>query len=38
VQRAAVHRVLREHPRVVSFRDAPDAHLGATIAVLADHE
>ena len=38
VQRAAVQRVLREHPRVVSFRDAPNAHLGATVAVLADHE
>ncbi len=38
LQRAMVHRVLREHARVVSFRDAPDAHLGATIAVLADSE
>jgi DNA-nicking Smr family endonuclease len=34
VQRAAVHRVLRSHPRVASFCDAPDAHLGATLATL----
>ncbi len=34
VQRAAVHRVLRTHPCVVSFHDAPDAHLGATLAAL----
>ena len=34
VQRATVHRVLRSHPRVISFHDAPDAHLGATIAEL----
>ena len=34
VQRAAVHRVLRVHPRVADFHDAPDAHLGATIAQL----
>jgi DNA-nicking Smr family endonuclease len=34
VQRATVHHVLARHPRVDSFRDAPDAHLGATIAVL----
>ena len=34
VQRAAVHRVLGSHPRVEAFHDAPDAHLGATIATL----
>jgi DNA-nicking Smr family endonuclease len=34
VQRAAVHRVLRTHPRVAAFHDAPDAHLGATLAQL----
>ncbi len=37
VQRAAVHRVLATHPRVAEFYDAPDAHLGATIARLILH-
>ena len=34
VQRAAVHRVLAGHPRVLRFRDDPAAHLGATLAEL----
>ena len=34
VQRATVHRVLREHPLVESCWDDPRAHLGATIARL----
>jgi dsDNA-specific endonuclease/ATPase MutS2 len=34
VQRAAVHRVLDGHPRVLRFWDAPDSHLGATVAQL----
>lgn len=34
VQRATVHRVLRGHPAVSSFRDAPESHLGATVATL----
>jgi DNA-nicking Smr family endonuclease len=29
VQRARVHQVLREHPLVESFADAPESHLGA---------
>ena len=33
VQRAIVHSILRKHPKVISFRDAPD--LGATIVLLA---
>ena len=33
-QRRAVHSVLREHPLVVKFWDAPESHLGATIARL----
>jgi len=33
VQRAAVHSVLRRHPRVISFRDADD--LGSTSVLLA---
>ena len=34
VQRAAVHRMLRTHPAVSDFWDAPDAHLGATLVRL----
>lgn len=34
VQRAIVQRVLREHPLVDTFGDDPQAHLGATFAVL----
>jgi DNA-nicking Smr family endonuclease len=34
VQRAAVHRVLASHPVVESFHDAPESHLGATVARL----
>jgi len=36
VQRARVRQVLATHPVVLSFRDAPDSHLGATIAVLSE--
>ena len=35
VQRGIVRRVLEEHPLVVEFFDAADAHLGATIAILS---
>jgi DNA-nicking Smr family endonuclease len=34
VQRAVVHRVLRENPLVAECWDASDAHLGATIVRL----
>ena len=34
VQRARVHQTLRDHPMVESFTDAPETHLGATVAVL----
>jgi hypothetical protein len=34
VQRAVVHRLLREHPLVEDFHDAPESHLGATIVRL----
>jgi DNA-nicking Smr family endonuclease len=34
VQRARVHQVLRDHPLVESFGDAPESRLGATVAVL----
>ncbi len=34
VQRRAIHTILKQHPLVVEFWDAPEAHLGATIARL----
>jgi len=34
VQRAAVRRVLRGHPLVEDFHDAPESHLGATVVRL----
>jgi DNA-nicking Smr family endonuclease len=34
VQRGIVQAALERHPLVVQFWDAPDAHLGATIARL----
>ena len=34
VQRAAIHRLLREHALVVEFWDAAESHLGATIVRL----
>ncbi|HEY7056444.1 MAG TPA: Smr/MutS family protein [Vicinamibacterales bacterium] len=34
VQRGLVQAMLDRHPLVVEFYDAPDAHLGATVARL----
>ena len=34
VQRARVQQVLREHSLVESYGDAPESHLGATVARL----
>ena len=34
VQRAAVQRLLRDHPMVERHWDAPESHLGATVVVL----
>jgi DNA-nicking Smr family endonuclease len=34
VQRGVVQRLLREHPLVESFGDAPESHLGATVVLL----
>jgi DNA-nicking Smr family endonuclease len=34
VQRGIVQQVLEKHPLVVEFFDDPDAHLGATFAIL----
>jgi dsDNA-specific endonuclease/ATPase MutS2 len=36
VQRARVQQALERHPLVESFRDAPESHLGATVARLVD--
>ena len=36
VQRGIVQAALEKHPLVVAFGDAPESHLGATIAELAD--
>jgi len=36
VQRGIVQSVLEQHPLVESFHDAPESHLGATVAVLID--
>ena len=38
VQRRTVHTVLERHPLVLEFWDAPESHLGATIARLATLE
>jgi DNA-nicking Smr family endonuclease len=35
VQRGIVQAALERHPLVLEFRDAPDSHLGATIATLS---
>ena len=34
VQRGRVQKVLDAHPLVMEFFDAPESHLGATIALL----
>ena len=36
VQRGIVQQALDRHPLVVEFWDAPESHLGATVARLAD--
>jgi DNA-nicking Smr family endonuclease len=36
IQRGRVQSALERHPLVTEFWDAPDAHLGATIARLRD--
>ena len=36
VQRGIVQSVLEKHPLVSSFADAPESHLGATVARLTD--
>jgi DNA-nicking Smr family endonuclease len=36
VQRADIQRRLRDHPLVERYWDAPESHLGATVAQLRD--
>jgi DNA-nicking Smr family endonuclease len=36
VQRGIVQQALERHPLVAEFWDAPEAHLGATVARLSD--
>jgi DNA-nicking Smr family endonuclease len=36
VQRGIVQQTLEHHPLVAEFWDAPETHLGATVARLAD--
>ncbi len=36
VQRGIVQQALERHPLVIEFWDAPESHLGATVARLAD--
>ena len=36
IQRGIVQQVLEKHPLVVEFWDAPESHLGATVARLGD--
>jgi DNA-nicking Smr family endonuclease len=36
VQRGIVQRALERHPLVASFHDAPESHLGATVAQLIE--
>ena len=38
IQRGIVQAVLERHPLVVRFYDAPESHLGATVAVLSKPE
>jgi DNA-nicking Smr family endonuclease len=35
IQRGLVQQALERHPLVVEFWDAPESHLGATVAILA---
>ena len=34
VQRGNVQATLERHPLVIAFRDAPESHLGATVATI----
>lgn len=36
IQRGIVQAALEKHPLVAAFRDAPESHLGATVAELVE--
>jgi DNA-nicking Smr family endonuclease len=38
IQRGIVQQALERHPLVVEFWDAPESHLGATVARLRDQD
>jgi DNA-nicking Smr family endonuclease len=38
VQRGIVQQALERHPLVIEFWDAPESHLGATVARLRDRD
>jgi DNA-nicking Smr family endonuclease len=38
IQRSIVQQALERHPLVVEFWDAPESHLGATVARLRDQD
>jgi len=38
LQRGIVQAALERHPLIEAFWDAPESHLGATVAVLKTHE
>jgi DNA-nicking Smr family endonuclease len=38
VQRGIVQQALEQHPLVVEFWDAPETHLGATVAMLRESD
>ena len=38
IQRGIVQQALERHPLVVEFWDAPETHLGATVARVRDHK
>jgi DNA-nicking Smr family endonuclease len=38
VQRGIVQQALERHPLVIEFWDAPESHLGATVARLRDQD
>ena len=38
VQRGIVQQTLERHPLVISFWDAPETHLGATVAQLRERD
>ncbi len=38
IQRGIVQAALERHPLVIEFYDAPESHLGATVAILRSRD